>query len=67
MVKDKLKAAATDAHQSDKIANMRRIQDQLDRKLVLEHIKSRATKAYKHLPEQICALNYGAQGIRFEF
>lgn len=46
-VKDKLKAAITNAYESNDIAGAKRIQDQLDRKLALERIKRREKKLRK--------------------
>ncbi len=51
-VKDKLKAAATNAYQSNDVAKAKKIQDQLDRKLALESIKRRAKKAPKCILKQ---------------
>ncbi len=51
-VKDKLKAAVTNAYQVDDIAKAKRIQDQLDRKLALERIKRRAKKTRKRLSKK---------------
>ena len=49
-LKDKLKAARTNAHESNDLNKTKRITDQLERKLALERVKRRAKKACKRMP-----------------
>ncbi len=51
-VKDKLKAAVTNAYQSNNLAQAKCAQDQLDRKSGLERVKRRAKEARKRLIKQ---------------
>ncbi len=51
-VKDKLKGAVTNAYQSGNLAEAKRAQDQLDRKLALDSVKRRVNKARKRIIKQ---------------
>ena len=63
-VKDKLKAAITNAYESNDIAEAKRKQEQLDRKLALECIRRRAKKARKrHVKRCRDAMNARPQGF----
>ena len=51
-VKDKLKAAITNAYESNDLDKAKRITDQLERKVALELVKRRAKKARKRMIKQ---------------